>query len=91
MLEDLIVYAAVACAAMYAGWRLLPASARFSLAEHMATLALGLGFAKADPEAVVVRQRRAAARSESACGGGCSGCASKQGAQPVRFITKRDS
>lgn len=87
MFEDLIAYAAVVCAATYAGWRLLPASTRFSLAEHTATLALGLGFAKADPEAL---RRRAAARSESACGGGCSGCASKQGAQPVRFINKRD-
>jgi hypothetical protein len=87
MLEDLIVYAAVACAALYAGWRLLPAGARLSLAEHTATMALGLGFAKADPEAVALRQRRAAARSKSACGG-CSGCAGKQGPQPVRFINK---
>ena len=87
MLEDLIVYAAVACAALYAGWRLLPASARFSLAEHTASMAQGLGLANADPEAVALRQRRAAARSKSACGG-CSGCAGKQGAQPVRFINK---
>ena len=85
MLEDLIVYAAVACAGIYAGWQLLPAAARFSLAEHAATLAQSMGFSKADPGAV---RRRAAARSKSACGG-CSGCASKAGPQPVLFINRK--
>ncbi|WP_374681210.1 hypothetical protein [Accumulibacter sp.] len=87
MLEDLIVYAAVGCAGLYSGWRLLPAAARFSLAERAATLAQGLGLAKTDPDAV---RRRAAARARSACGG-CSGCAGKTGPQPVLFINRKDS
>ncbi|EXI87490.1 MAG: hypothetical protein AW11_02619 [Candidatus Accumulibacter regalis] len=87
MLEDMIVYAAVACAGLYSGWRLLPTAARFSLAEHAARLAQGMGLAKTDPDAV---RRRAAARARSSCGG-CSGCAGKTGPQPVLFINRKDS
>ena len=87
MLEDLIVYAAVACATIYASWRLLPATIRFSLAEHGGTLAQRLGFSKVDGDAA---GRRLEARAKGACGG-CSGCASKQTPPQVISFNRKDS
>ncbi|WP_313953470.1 hypothetical protein [Accumulibacter sp.] len=87
MLEDLIAYAAVACATIYASWRLLPTTIRFSLAEYGVTLAQFLGFSKPDAEGP---RRRLEARAKGACGG-CSGCASKQTPQQVISFNRKDS
>lgn len=87
MLEDLIAYAAVGCAGIYASWRLLPAAARFSLAEHGGRLARSLGFSETDPDAA---PRRADARLRSPCGS-CGGCARRNRPAQVMFINNKDS
>ncbi len=87
MLDELIVYAAVACATTYATWRLMPGTLRVALAERCSGLAQRIGLAEADPEAT---RRRANASGSSACGG-CSGCASKQLPQRVVIVRKADT
>ena len=94
MLDDWIVYAAVACASVYTTWRLMPGSLRFALAEQAVTLAQRLGLAKPDAEAT---RRRAEALTRGACGG-CTGCAGKKAAQQqqqqqqqIVFIHGKDS
>ena len=87
MLEDGIAYSMVACAALYATWRLLPGTLRCTLTEHGAAVARGMGLLKADVDGT---QRRARAATSSGCGG-CSGCANNQAPRQVLFIRKKDS
>ena len=87
MFEDLVAYAAVACAGTYASWRLLPATIRFSLAGHGLTLARRLGLSE---PGVAAARRRVEARANGACGG-CSGCARKQASQQVLSFVRKDS
>ena len=89
MIDDWIVYAAVASASAYTTWRLLPGSLRFALADQAVTLAQRLGLARPDAEA---RRQRAEARTRGACGS-CSGCASKKVAQQqqIVFMHRKDS
>lgn len=87
MLDEWIVYGAVACATTYATWRLMPSALRVTLAECCARLAQHIGLSEADPEAT---RRRASPRGSGACGG-CSGCASKAAPRSVAIMIKNDT
>lgn len=80
MLDDFLVFAAVAWATAYASWRLLPGGWRETLGDAAASLAQRLGGAAADP---AVARRRASART--ACGG-CNACAGKPKPAAVAII-----
>ncbi|SBT03088.1 conserved hypothetical protein [Candidatus Accumulibacter aalborgensis] len=83
MFEELVVYSAVACAATYATWRLVPGAVRVALVEGCVRLAQRVGFAQPDTE---LRNQRARANG-SGCGG-CSGCARKPIPRSVAMVTK---
>ncbi len=87
MLDELIVYGAVACATTYATWRLMPGALRAALAERCTRLAQRIGLAEADTEAA---RRRANAGGSSACGG-CSGCANKPTPLSVVIVSKANT
>lgn len=77
MFEEAIVYCVVVGAALYATWRLMPATLRFALGELCAKVGQRFGLATVDSEA----SRRRASKS-GGCGG-CSGCAGKPTPQQV--------
>lgn len=87
MLDELIVYGAVACATTYATWRLMPGALRVALAERCTALAQRIGLAEADTEAT---RRRANASAGSACGG-CSGCANRPTPARVVVVSKANT
>lgn len=82
MFEELIVYGAVACAAIYTTWRMLPGVLRDALAERCANLAQRLGLAQAEAETPGQRSSR---RSSGSCGG-CTGCATRKSPRNVAII-----
>ena len=87
MLEELISYCTVVCAAVYATWRLIPGALRVELAEHCASLRRRFGLADANADAV---RRRTNDGGGSPCGG-CSGCARNQTPRSVAIIMKKNS
>ena len=77
VLQSLLVYAVVACCAVYAAWTLAPAS----LKRLVATALMARS-----PTLRASRRWQAWAQQKGGCGSGCSGCAS--GAAPGAAHTK---
>ncbi|WP_300340997.1 DUF6587 family protein [Accumulibacter sp.] len=86
MLEELLVFGVVACAATVVIWRLLPGILRDTLGERCATLAQRVGYATADPEAA---HRRASASKSQGCGG-CTGCSTNPTPPRVAVISLKE-
>ncbi|WP_300319231.1 DUF6587 family protein [Accumulibacter sp.] len=89
MLEELVVFGAVAWAASYAAWRLMPAALRGALGERCARLALRRGASSTAPADAKTARRRAAAERNSACGG-CTGCSPERAPPRVAIIHLKD-
>ena len=85
MLEELVVYGAVVCAASYATWRLMPGVLRDALAECSAGLARRVGLAHGDAGA---SPRSIREKSKGGCGG-CTGCVQTNPSRRVASITKK--